>query len=91
MGCLFSHSVQRITSLTTFFINGTRIPAKNSGSSGGWCSLGSIVGVRTVFSFRGTLGKEGQSFSPRREQTLEAGQRPGGASRAYIRGADLEQ
>lgn len=28
MECLFSHSVQRITYLTTFFINGTRIPAK---------------------------------------------------------------
>ena len=28
MVCLFSHSVQRITFLTTFFINGTRIPAE---------------------------------------------------------------
>ena len=35
--------------------------------------------------------KEGQSFSPCSTQTPEAGQSPGGASRAYIRGADLEQ
>lgn len=28
---------------------------KNSGSSGGWCSLGSTIGVRAVFPFRGCL------------------------------------
>ena len=28
-------------------------PQKNSGSSGGWCSLGPNIGVRAVFSFRG--------------------------------------
>lgn len=91
MECLFSHSVQRITYLTTFFINGTRIPAKNSGSSGGWCSLGSTIGIRAVFTFRGNPGKEGQSLSPCSTQIPEAGQRSGDASRAYIRGADLEQ
>lgn len=64
---------------------------KNSGSSGGWCSLGPNIGVRSVFSFRGLPGKEGQSFFPYREQTPEAGQRPGDASRAYIRGANFEQ
>ena len=66
-------------------------PQKNSGSSGGWCSLGSTIGIRAVFPFRGNPGKEGQSFSPCSTQTPEAGQSPGGASRAYIRGADLEQ
>lgn len=50
---------------------------KNSGSSGGWCSLGSTIGVRAVFTFRGNPGKEGQSFSPCSTQTPEAGQSPG--------------
>ena len=66
-------------------------PQKNSGSSGGWCSLGSTIGIRAVFPFRGNPGKEGQSFSPCSTQIPEAGQRSGDASRAYIRGADLEQ
>ena len=35
--------------------------------------------------------KEGQSLSPCSTQIPEAGQRSGDASRAYIRGADLEQ
>ena len=52
---------------------------------------GSTIGVRAVFPFRGNPGKEGQSFSLCSTQTPEAGQSPGGASRAYIRGADLEQ
>ena len=66
-------------------------PQKNSGSSGGWCSLGSTIGIRAVFTFRGNPGKEGQSLSPCSTQIPEAGQRSGDASRAYIRGADLEQ
>lgn len=52
-------------------------PQKNSGSSGGWCSLGSTIGIRAVFPFRGNPGKEGQSFSPCSTQTPEAGQSPG--------------
>ncbi len=64
-------------------------PQKNSGSSSGWCSLGSNIGVRAVFSFRGTSVKEGQPFSPCMEQPLESVQRPECASRAYIRGATL--
>ena len=35
--------------------------------------------------------KKDSPFSPCSTQTPEAGQSPGGASRAYIRGADLEQ
>ena len=50
-------------------------PQKNSGSSGGWCSLGSTIGVRAVFFFRWKPGQEGQSFSPCRTQRSEALQR----------------
>ena len=39
-------------------------PQKNSGSSGGWCSLGSTIGIRAVFPFRGTPSKK-DSPSPR--------------------------
>lgn len=58
MVCLFSHSVQRITFLTTFFIMVQGYPQKNSRSSGGWCSLGSALGFRSVFSFSGNPVKK---------------------------------
>lgn len=33
-------------------------PQQNSGSSGGWCSLGSHIGIRSVFSFRRKIDKK---------------------------------
>lgn len=39
-------------------------PQKNSGSSSGWCSLGSTIGIRAVFPFRGPPVKK-DSPSPR--------------------------
>lgn len=66
-------------------------PQKNSRSSGGWCSPGSALGFRSVFSFSGKPGQEGHSFPARREQSPESVPRGACASRAYIRGADLEQ
>lgn len=47
--------------------------------------------LESVSSSPSAPSKEGQSFSPCREQTPEAVQRSGGASRAYIRGSNLEQ
>lgn len=90
MECLFGHFIQRITFLTTFFINGTRIPAENSGSSSGWCSLGSAIGFRAVFSFRGKTGQEGQSL-PMQDTDTGIRAKARGAFRAYMRGANLEQ
>jgi len=66
-------------------------PQKNSRSSGGWCSPGSALGFRSVFSFSGKPGQEGHSFPARREQSPESVPRGACASRTYIRGADLEQ
>lgn len=51
-------------------------PQKNSRSSGGRCYLGPNTRISAVFSFRGKNSKEGQSFSPYREQTPEAVRRP---------------
>ena len=62
MGCLFSHSVQRITSPYNIFhkwYKDTR--KKNSGSSGGWCSLGPNIRVRVVFSFGPPVKKDNPS------------------------------
>ena len=91
LGISVRHSVCRTMFHITFSQMVQGYPQKNSGSSSGWCSLGSTIGIRAVFPFRGPPSKEGQSFSPCSTQTPEAGQSPGGASRAYIRGADLEQ
>lgn len=33
-------------------------PQKNSGSSGGWCSLGSTIGIRAAFPLRETPVKK---------------------------------
>jgi hypothetical protein len=35
-----------------------RYPQKSSGSSDGWCSLGSTIGIRTFCSFRGNPVKK---------------------------------
>ena len=51
----------------------------------------SALGFRSVFSFSGKPGQEGHSFPARREQSPESVPRGACASRAYIRGADLEQ
>ena len=51
-------------------------PQKNSRSSGGRCYLGPNTRISAVFSFRGKTSKEGQSFSPYREQPPEAVRRP---------------
>ncbi len=51
-------------------------PQKNSGSSGGWCSLGSTIGIRAVFTFR-KPGKEGQSLSHAVHRYRKPGKGPG--------------
>lgn len=64
---------------------------KNSRSSGGWCSLGSPLGFRSVFSFSGNPSQERQSFLACREQAPESVQRSECASRAYMLESNLEQ
>ena len=66
-------------------------PQKNSGSSGGWCSVVHDLGVRAVFPFSGIPCKEGGFLFSSLEATPEAVQRGGGSSRSYIRGTDPEQ
>lgn len=49
------------------------------------------LGFRSVFSFSGKPGQEGQSFLACREQSQESVQRSECASRAYMLGSNLEQ
>lgn len=52
-------------------------PQKNSGSSGGWCSLGSTIGVRTVFPFRGTPVKKDSPSPHAVDRYRKPGKGPG--------------